>query len=61
MLSKSSSLSAFIKDTIVNNITNIKRNAGANITPPINSLIVLPFEIRAMNVPTNGAHAIHQA
>jgi hypothetical protein len=39
----------------------IDTSAGAAITPPINSLIVLPFDIRAINVPTNGAHAIHHA
>ena len=34
---------------------------GAKTTPIINSLIVLPFEILAIKIPTNGAHAIHQA
>ena len=35
--------------------------AGASTTPAMNSRIVLPLEIRAMNDPTNGAHAIHHA
>ncbi len=35
--------------------------AGTSNTPVTNSLIVLPREIRAMNTPTNGAQAIHQA
>ncbi len=35
--------------------------AGINDTPRINSLIVLPLDIRAINTPTNGTQAIHQA
>src|SRR3546814_16429408 len=34
---------------------------GAITTPRMNSRISRPREIRAMNAPTNGAHAIHQA
>ena len=34
---------------------------GTNNTPRTNSLIVLPLETRAINIPTKGAHAIHQA
>ena len=34
---------------------------GTNITPAINSFIVLPLEILAMKIPVNGAQAIHQA
>lgn len=32
---------------------------GANKTPKTNSLIVLPFDTLAMNIPTKGAQAIH--
>lgn len=35
--------------------------AGTNSTPSTNSLIVLPLETRAINIPTNGAHEIHHA
>ena len=34
---------------------------GITTTPTINSLIVLPLDIRATNIPTNGVHAINQA
>ena len=34
--------------------------AGKNSTSKTNSRTVLPFEIHAMNIPTNGDHAIHQ-
>src|SRR5690554_4671133 len=34
-------------------------SAGRIKTQRINSLIVLPFEIRAINVPTKGDHEIH--
>lgn len=34
---------------------------GTNNTPKTNSLNVRPFEILAMNIPTKGAHATHQA
>jgi len=34
---------------------------GATITPIINSLIVLPLDILAINTPTKGAQAIHHA
>src|SRR5829696_5630159 len=34
---------------------------GARITPETNSRIVRPLEMRAIKVPTNGAHEIHQA
>ena len=34
---------------------------GTNNTPRINSRIVRPLEILAMNMPTNGDHEIHQA
>ena len=44
----------------IENHTNDAR-AGASITPIINSRIVLPFEIRAINTPTNGPQAINQA
>src|SRR5690625_4044237 len=33
---------------------------GTNMTPIINSRMVLPRETRAMKIPTNGAQAIHQ-
>lgn len=36
-------------------------SAGTMETPKINSLIVLPLDIRAIKTPTNGAHAIHHA
>ena len=31
------------------------------MTTQINSLMVLPFEILAINIPTNGDHEIHHA
>ena len=34
---------------------------GIATTPMMNSRIVRPREMRATNVPTNGAHEIHQA
>ena len=34
---------------------------GIATTPMMNSRIVRPFEMRATNVPTNGAHEIHHA
>ncbi|MNV64872.1 hypothetical protein D3C71_1575340 [compost metagenome] len=34
---------------------------GAITTPSTNSRMLRPRETRAMNEPTNGAHAIHQA
>lgn len=34
---------------------------GTKTTPKINSVMVRPFDTRAMNIPTNGDHAIHQA
>lgn len=34
---------------------------GANITPITNSRMVLPLDILAIKVPTNGPQAIHQA
>ena len=39
----------------------IDANAGATETPSINSRTVLPLEILAIKVPTNGAHASHHA
>src|SRR5699024_638201 len=39
----------------------IARTAGTTNTPIINSRIVLPFEIRAINNPTNGDQDICQA
>lgn len=44
-------------------IENHRKEAkeGAKMTPMINSRIVLPFDIRAINTPTKGAQAIHQA
>lgn len=36
-------------------------SVGATSTPETNSLIVLPFDTRAMNILTKGAHEIHQA
>ncbi|MPM61519.1 hypothetical protein SDC9_108379 [bioreactor metagenome] len=47
----------------VPNTTNhiIHTMAGTMVTPIINSLIVLPLDILAMNIPTNGIHAIHKA
>ena len=35
------------------------RSDGTSTTPTTNSRIVRPFETRAMNMPTNGAHEIH--
>ncbi len=35
--------------------------SGMNSTPKTNSRIVRPREMRAMNRPTKGAQAIHQA
>jgi hypothetical protein len=35
-------------------------SAGTNSTPPMNSRIVRPREMRAMNMPTNGDQEIHQ-
>ena len=34
---------------------------GTNNTPRINSLILRPLDILAINIPTNGDHEIHQA
>ena len=34
---------------------------GISSTPTTNSRIVRPLEMRAMKVPTNGAHEIHHA
>src|SRR5699024_411672 len=39
----------------------IARTGGTMTTPPMNSRIVLPFETRATNAPTNGDQAIAQA
>ena len=38
----------------------VKRE-GTRTTPKINSVMVRPLDTRAMNIPTNGDHAIHQA
>lgn len=48
---------------VVPNAANQKdpRTVGTIRTPIKNSLIVRPFETRAINILTNGAHAIHQA
>ena len=48
---------------IVPNIANHRNDhiAGTKLTPIINSLIVLPFDILAIKTPTNGAQAIHHA
>ncbi len=35
-------------------------NVGTSITPRMNCRMVRPWETRAMNIPTNGDHAIHQ-
>ena len=45
------------------NTANHKKDprAGTIETPMINSRMVRPLEIRAINTPTNGAHAIHHA
>lgn len=40
---------------------NVQKMVGTINTPIINSRIVRPLETRAINVPTNGAQAIHQA
>lgn len=40
---------------------NAPRIVGAMRTPVKNSRIVRPFETRAMNILTNGAHEIHHA
>jgi len=44
---------------IENHIIDAK--VGAQITPIINCLIVLPLEILAINMPTKGVQDIHQA
>ena len=48
---------------VVPNAANQKDpiTVGTMRTPIKNSLIVRPFETRAINILTNGAHAIHQA
>src|SRR5690625_3502996 len=56
--SKNSKLIAEPPNTVNQNAPKID---GTNNTPTTNSLIVLPLETRAINVPTNGAHAIHHA
>ena len=38
---------------------NVQIRVGTNTTPKINSFIVRPLEIRAINVPTNGDQEIH--
>lgn len=40
---------------------NVQKMVGTTKTPIINSRTVRPLETRAINVPTNGAQAIHQA
>ena len=43
-------------------VNQIKQNKrGMNITTERNSLIVLPFDILAMNIPTKGDQEINQA
>ena len=39
----------------------IVKTVGTITTPIINSRIVLPFDIRAMNIPTKGVQAINHA
>ena len=51
-------LSAMVPNTDNHNIVN---KVGAITAPMINSLIVLPLEICAINIPTNGHHAINHA
>ncbi|MNI52410.1 hypothetical protein D3C73_1071870 [compost metagenome] len=41
-------------------IQNSVKPAGTSSTPVTNSRIVRPREMRAMNMPTKGDHAIHQ-
>src|SRR5690625_623870 len=41
-------------------IQRIEISAGTTRTPKTNSLMVLPFDIRAIKEPTKGDHAIHQ-
>ncbi len=38
----------------------MEKAVGTKITPHKNSRMVRPFEMRAMNTPTNGAQASHQ-
>ncbi len=38
---------------------NIENTVGTRTTPSTNWRIVRPFEMRAMNTPTNGAQASH--
>jgi hypothetical protein len=40
---------------------SVENSDGRNSTPMTNSRTVRPFEIRAMNIPTNGDHEIHHA
>ena len=60
---KSVSLFFWISIAVVPNAENqnVPSNVGATSTPIMNSLIVRPFDTRAMNILTNGAHEIHQA
>ena len=45
-----------------NEVNHIKQNKrGTNITTERNSLIVLPFDILAMNIPTKGDQEMNQA
>ncbi len=45
-----------------NTVIQINVNpVGTNNTPITNSLIVLPLETRAINIPTKGAQATHHA
>ena len=38
----------------------VENSDGRKRTPRTNSRTDRPYEIRAMNIPTNGDHAIHQ-
>src|SRR5690606_18821923 len=52
-----SMLSALLPETVIHrNVTIV----GTNRTPLTNPRTLRPYEMRAMNMPTNGDHEIHQ-
>src|SRR5699024_3328601 len=53
--------SKWIADPPITVHHNAPRIVGTNNTPKTTSLMVLPRDTRAINVPTNGAQAIHHA
>ena len=48
---------AVLPNTVIQKKVN---STGTSSTPVTNSRMVRPREIRAMNMPTKGDHAIHQ-